>query len=89
MRYRLQLIAIALLTSQLVVSCTKSDKKPNILFNVKSYKNDDRILITLEEGEVIISSSERFRLAENIVLTRENRQGEVKRQTYSYLFRKI
>ncbi len=32
MKYILQLIAITLLTSQLVVSCTKSDKKPNILF---------------------------------------------------------
>lgn len=37
-------------------------------FNVKSYKNDSQITTTLEEGEVIISSSDQFKLAENIVL---------------------
>lgn len=37
-------------------------------FNVKSYKEDSRIVTTLEEGEVVISSSDQFKLAENIKL---------------------
>lgn len=37
-------------------------------FNVKSYKSDDQITTTLEKGEVIITSSEQFQLAEEIKL---------------------
>lgn len=55
-------------------------------FNVKSYKNDAQISATLEEGEVVIASSDRFKIAENIVLTpgeqavfnKENREILVK-----------
>jgi transmembrane sensor len=38
-------------------------------FNVKSYEKDNEIITTLEEGEVIISSSENFKLAENLIVT--------------------
>lgn len=37
-------------------------------FNVKTYKNDNQITTTLEEGEIIISSTDQFQLAENIAL---------------------
>lgn len=37
-------------------------------FNVKAYKNDDEITTTLEEGSVLITSSEKLKLAETAVL---------------------
>lgn len=37
-------------------------------FNVKAYKNDKEITTTLEEGQVIIQSSDNLKLAENIIL---------------------
>jgi transmembrane sensor len=56
-------------------------------FNVKSYEEDQQISTTLEEGEVVISSSEHFKLAENIrlkpgeqaVFNKKNREILVKR----------
>ncbi|KAF0235475.1 MAG: Fe2+-dicitrate sensor membrane [Prolixibacteraceae bacterium] len=60
---------------------TKNEKKPfvvhtpfydvNVLgtqFNVKAYSNDDEISTTLEEGIVLITSSESLKLAETTVL---------------------
>lgn len=37
-------------------------------FNVKSYASDNYVSTTLEEGEVVISSTEGYRLAEDVVL---------------------
>jgi transmembrane sensor len=37
-------------------------------FNIKTYETDNETITTLEEGEVIISSSENFKLAENLIL---------------------
>lgn len=37
-------------------------------FNIKAYDSDNKVTTTLEEGEVIIQSTENFRLAENITL---------------------
>ncbi len=60
---------------------TKNENKPfvvhtpfydvNVLgtqFNVKAYKNDDEIVTTLEEGSVLIGSSENFKMAERKIL---------------------
>jgi transmembrane sensor len=37
-------------------------------FNVKSYESDNKIFTTLEEGQIIINSTDKCKLAENIVL---------------------
>ncbi len=37
-------------------------------FNIKAYDSDNEVSTTLEEGEIIIQSTENFRLAENIIL---------------------
>lgn len=37
-------------------------------FNIKAYDSDNKVTTTLEEGKVIIQSTENFRLAENITL---------------------
>lgn len=37
-------------------------------FNIKAYENDNEVITTLEEGQVIIQSSENIKLAEDIVL---------------------
>ena len=37
-------------------------------FNVKAYETDSEVTTTLEEGQVIIQSSEKFQLAEDIIL---------------------
>lgn len=37
-------------------------------FNIKSYDPDSEAITTLEEGEVIISSSEKYKIAENLTL---------------------
>jgi ferric-dicitrate binding protein FerR (iron transport regulator) len=60
---------------------TQNEKKPFVVhtsfydvnvtgtqFNVKAYKNDAEITTTLEEGSVQITSSENFKLPENIAL---------------------
>lgn len=60
---------------------TKNTKKPFVVhtpyynvnvtgtcFNIKAYENDAEVTTTLEEGAVEITSSEKFKLAENILL---------------------
>lgn len=55
-------------------------------FNVKAYESDNIVTTTLEEGEVIINSTENFRLAESvtlkpgeqIVLNKESRELTIK-----------
>lgn len=37
-------------------------------FNVKAYENDNKVITTLEEGQVIIQSSEKLKLKEDIIL---------------------
>jgi transmembrane sensor len=37
-------------------------------FNVKAYETDNEVTTTLEEGEVIIQSTESFKMAENVIL---------------------
>ena len=37
-------------------------------FNIKAYDSDNEVTTTLEEGKIIIQSTENFRLAENITL---------------------
>ncbi|KAF0237011.1 MAG: Fe2+-dicitrate sensor membrane [Prolixibacteraceae bacterium] len=37
-------------------------------FNVKAYETDNEVVTTLEEGQVIIQSSEKLKLAEDIIL---------------------
>lgn len=55
-------------------------------FNVKAYEDDDEFVTTLEEGQVIIQSTENFRLADDIIvapgeqvlLNKESREISVK-----------
>lgn len=69
------------LTGEAWFDVAKNPKKPFVVhtpfydvqvtgtqFNIKAYENDNEVITTLEEGQVIIQSSENLRLAEDIVL---------------------
>ena len=55
-------------------------------FNIKAYETDKEVITTLEEGQVIIQSSEKLKLAkditlkpgEQLVLNKENKEASIK-----------
>ena len=57
-------------------------------FNIKAYENDNQVITTLEEGEVIIQSSENIKLAEEIVL-KPGEQAVLNKNTKEFIIRNV
>jgi transmembrane sensor len=57
-------------------------------FNIKAYENDNEVITTLEEGQVIIQSSENLRLAEDIVL-KPGEQAVLSKSSKEFVIRNV
>jgi transmembrane sensor len=57
-------------------------------FNIKAYEGDNEVITTLEEGQVIIQSSENIKLAEDIVL-KPGEQAVLSKSSKEFIIRNV
>lgn len=89
------------LTGEAWFDVAKNPKKPFVVhtpfydvqvagtqFNIKAYDNDNEVITTLEEGEVIIQSSENLKLAEDIVL-KPGEQAVLSKSSKEFVIRNV
>lgn len=89
------------LTGEAWFDVAKNPKKPFVVhtplydvqitgtkFNVKAYENDNEVITTLEEGQVVIQSSENIKLAEDIVL-KPGEQAVLSKSSKEFIIRNV